>query len=57
MNIAVVLDPEAVGTFADILEFFRDHLVPVHLTLFGLCPRRPQSSAVPLISSTRKILT
>jgi PAS domain S-box-containing protein len=38
MNIAVVLDPEAVGAFADILDFFRDHLVPVHLTLFGLCP-------------------
>ena len=41
MNIAVVLDPEAVGAFADILEFFRDHLVPVHLTLFGLCPPSP----------------
>lgn len=41
MNIAVVLDPEAVGAFADILDFFRDHLVPVHLTLFGLCPPSP----------------
>jgi len=41
MNIAVVLDPEAVGTFADILDFFRDHQVPVHLTLFGLCPPSP----------------
>ncbi len=41
MNIAVVLDPEAVGAFADILEFFQDHLVPVHLTLFGLCPPSP----------------
>jgi two-component system sensor kinase FixL len=38
MNIAVVLDPEAVGAFADILDFFRDHLVPVQLTLFGICP-------------------
>lgn len=44
MNIAVVLDPEAVGTFADILDFFRDHIVPVRLTLFGLCP--PASSTV-----------
>jgi two-component system, LuxR family, sensor kinase FixL len=41
MNIAVVLDPEAVGVFADILDFFRDHPVPVNLTLFGLCPPSP----------------
>lgn len=41
MNIAVVLDPEAVGAFADILDFFREHVVPVHLTLFGLCPPSP----------------
>ncbi|MGQ9687586.1 MAG: two-component system sensor histidine kinase NtrB [Desulfobaccales bacterium] len=38
MQIAVVLDPEAVEAFADILTFFQDHVAPVRLTLFGLCP-------------------
>ncbi len=38
MNIAVVLDPEAVATFADILPFFQETVAPVRLTLFGLCP-------------------
>jgi two-component system sensor kinase FixL len=38
MNIAVVLDPEAVATFADILPFFQEPVAPVRLTLFGLCP-------------------
>ena len=41
MNIAVVLDPEAVGAFADVLTFFQDHVAPVRLTLFGLCPPAP----------------
>jgi PAS domain S-box-containing protein len=48
MNIAVVLDPEAVGTFADILDFFRDHPVPVNLTLFGLCPPSPSILCTPV---------
>jgi PAS domain S-box-containing protein len=38
MNIAVVLDPEAIDTFADILTFFQDRLAPVRLTLFRICP-------------------
>jgi two-component system sensor kinase FixL len=38
MNIAVVLDPQAVATFADILPFFQEPVAPVRLTLFGLCP-------------------
>jgi len=48
MNIAVVLDPEAVGDFADILDFFRDHVVPVQLTLFGLCPPVPAILCTPV---------
>jgi two-component system sensor kinase FixL len=48
MNIAVVLDPGAVGTFADILAFFQDHLAPVHLTLFGLCPPAPSPHCSPV---------
>jgi two-component system sensor kinase FixL len=38
MNIAVVLDPEAVATFADILPFFQEPVAPVRLILFGFCP-------------------
>jgi PAS domain S-box-containing protein len=48
MNIAVVLDPDAVGTFADILTFFQDHVAPVHLTLFGLCPPAPSPYCSPV---------
>ncbi len=48
MNIAVVLDPEAVGTFGDILIFFQDRVAPVHLTLFGLCPPAPSPQCNPV---------
>jgi PAS domain S-box-containing protein len=48
MNIAVVLDPEAVEAFADILSFFQDHAAPVRLTLFGICPPAPAPSCSPL---------
>ncbi len=48
MNIAVVLDPEAVEAFADILTFFQDHTAPVRLTLFGLCPPAPATLCHPL---------
>ena len=48
MNIAVVLDPEAVGSFADVLTFFQDHVSPVRLTLFGQCPPEPSSPCHPL---------
>jgi two-component system, LuxR family, sensor kinase FixL len=48
MNIALVLDPEAVGEFADILDFFRDHVVPVRFTLFGLCPPSPSILCSPV---------
>jgi two-component system, LuxR family, sensor kinase FixL len=41
MNIAVVLDPEAVEAFADVLSFFQDHAAPVRLRLFGYCPPAP----------------
>lgn len=48
MNIAVVLDPEAVEAFADILGFFQDHFTPVRLTLFGYCPPAPAHLCSPL---------
>ena len=38
MNIAVVLDPEAVAAFTDVLAFFQDRPAPVRLTLFRVCP-------------------
>ena len=38
MNIAVVLDPEAVAAFTDVLAFFQDRPAPVRLTLFRICP-------------------
>jgi two-component system sensor kinase FixL len=47
MNIAVVLDPEAVAAYADILTFFQDRDAPVHLTLFGLCPDSANISCKP----------
>jgi two-component system, LuxR family, sensor kinase FixL len=48
MNIAVVLDPEAVATFADILPFFQESVAPVRLTLFGLCPASDKITCSPL---------
>jgi two-component system sensor kinase FixL len=47
MNIAVVLDPEAVAAYADILTFFQDRVAPVHLALFGLCPDSAKISCSP----------
>jgi two-component system sensor kinase FixL len=48
MNIAVVLDPEAVAAFADILAFFQDRAEPVRLTLFGVCPASAEITCSPL---------
>jgi PAS domain S-box-containing protein len=48
MNIAVVLDPEAVAAFADILTFFQDRVAPVRLTLFGFCPPEAPALCSPL---------
>ncbi len=48
MNIAVVLDSEAVAAFADILTFFQDHVAPLRLTLFGSCPASPNITCSPL---------
>jgi two-component system sensor kinase FixL len=48
MNIAVVLDPEAVATFADILPFFQEPVAPVRLTLFGFCPASGKIICKPL---------
>lgn len=53
LRIAVLLDPEAVESFADILDFFRDHAAVLSLVLFGLCPPartppcRPQEELAP----------
>jgi two-component system sensor kinase FixL len=49
MNIAVVLDPEAVATFADILPFFQEPFAPVRLTLFGLCPTSEKIVCNPVV--------
>ena len=48
MNIAVVLDPEAVAVFADILTFFQDRVAPVRLTLFRICPLTTPTLCSPL---------
>ena len=48
MNIAVVLDPEAVATFADILPFFQEPVAPVRLTLFGFCPASGKITCSPI---------
>ena len=48
MNIAVVLDPEAVAAFADILTFFQDRAAPVRLTLFGHCPASDKITCSPV---------
>jgi two-component system sensor kinase FixL len=48
MNIAVVLDPEAVAAFADILTFFQNRAAPVRLTFFGPCPPSAEISCSPL---------
>ena len=48
MNIAVVLDPEAVAAFTDILTFFQDRLAPVRLTLFRICPLTAPALCSPL---------
>ncbi len=48
MNIAVVLDPEAVAAFADILPFFQEAVAPVRLTLFGFCPTSDKIICSPL---------
>jgi len=48
MNIAVVLDPEAAATFADILPFFQEPVTSVRLTLFGRCPPSGKITCKPL---------
>jgi len=48
VRIAVLLDPEAVEAFGDVLNFFRDHAAGLHLVLFGLCPPAPSPPCQPL---------